>query len=106
MRLFLNIIWFVLAGFWIAIGYTFAALICFVLIVTIPFGIASLRIAAFALWPFGKTVVKIAHLEARKSWAPRLGELRAAALGRVPQCKGGHANPGFLRARPHEERQR
>jgi uncharacterized membrane protein YccF (DUF307 family) len=58
MRLFLNIIWFVLAGFWIAIGYTFAALICFVLIITIPFGIASLRIAMFALWPFGKTVVK------------------------------------------------
>jgi uncharacterized membrane protein YccF (DUF307 family) len=41
-----------------AIGYTLAALICFVLIVTIPFGIASLRIAMFALWPFGKTVVK------------------------------------------------
>src|SRR6266540_2245819 len=41
-----------------AIGYAFAALICFVLIITIPFGIASLRIALFALWPFGKTVVK------------------------------------------------
>jgi hypothetical protein len=58
MRLLLNIIWFVLAGLWIAIGYTLAALICFILIVTIPFGVASLRIAIFALWPFGKTVVK------------------------------------------------
>jgi uncharacterized membrane protein YccF (DUF307 family) len=58
VRLLLNIIWFVLAGLWIAIGYTLAALICFILIVTIPFGIASLRIAIFALWPFGKTVVK------------------------------------------------
>jgi uncharacterized membrane protein YccF (DUF307 family) len=58
VRLLLNIIWFVLAGLWIAIGYTLAALICFVLIVTIPFGIASLRIAVFALWPFGKTIVK------------------------------------------------
>ncbi len=58
MRLLLNIIWFVLAGLWMAIGYTLAALICFVLIVTIPFGVASLRIALFALWPFGKTVVK------------------------------------------------
>jgi uncharacterized membrane protein YccF (DUF307 family) len=58
MRLLLNIIWFVLAGLWMAIGYAFAALICFVLIITIPFGIASLRIALFALWPFGKTVVK------------------------------------------------
>lgn len=58
MRLLLNIIWFVLAGFWMAIGYAFAALICFIFIITIPFGIASLRIGMFALWPFGKTVVK------------------------------------------------
>jgi uncharacterized membrane protein YccF (DUF307 family) len=58
LRLALNIIWFVLAGLWMAIGYAFAALICFVLIITIPFGIASLRIGLFALWPFGKTVVR------------------------------------------------
>jgi uncharacterized membrane protein YccF (DUF307 family) len=58
MRLLLNIIWFVFAGLWMAIGYVFAALICFILIITIPFGIAALRIALFALWPFGKTVVK------------------------------------------------
>lgn len=58
MRLLLNIIWFVLAGLWMAIGYALAALICFVFIITIPFGIASLRIGMFALWPFGKTVVK------------------------------------------------
>ena len=54
----LNIIWFVLAGLWMALGYLVAALICFILIITIPFGIASLRIARFALWPFGKTVVE------------------------------------------------
>src|SRR5262245_21579440 len=41
-----------------AIGYALAALVCFILIITIPFGIAALRIAMFALWPFGKTVVK------------------------------------------------
>ena len=41
-----------------AIGYTIAALVCFVLIITIPFGVAALRIARFALWPFGKTMVK------------------------------------------------
>ena len=58
MRLLLNIVWFVLAGLWLAIGYTVAALICFLLVVTIPFGIAALRIARFALWPFGKTVVR------------------------------------------------
>ena len=58
MRLLLNILWFVLCGLWMAIGYAIAALICFVLIITIPFGVASLRIAGFALWPFGRTVVK------------------------------------------------
>lgn len=54
----LNIIWFVFAGLWMALGYALAALIAFILIITIPFGIASLRIAIFALWPFGKTVIK------------------------------------------------
>lgn len=58
MRLALNIVWLVLAGFWMALLYVLAALICFVLIITIPFGIASLRIAAYALWPFGSTVVR------------------------------------------------
>ena len=57
MRLVLNVIWLVFAGLWLAIGYAFAALICFLLIITIPFGIAALRIAAYALWPFGSTVV-------------------------------------------------
>ncbi|MEU5125411.1 YccF domain-containing protein [Streptomyces mobaraensis] len=58
MRFILNVIWLVLCGLWMAIGYVVAALICFVLIVTIPFGIASLRIAAYALWPFGRTTVE------------------------------------------------
>jgi uncharacterized membrane protein YccF (DUF307 family) len=58
VRLLLNIIWFVLAGLWMAICYAFAALIMFILIITIPFGIASLRIALFALWPFGRTIVR------------------------------------------------
>lgn len=58
MRVLLNIIWFVFAGLWMALGYALAALVAFILIITIPFGIASLRIAIFALWPFGKTVIK------------------------------------------------
>jgi uncharacterized membrane protein YccF (DUF307 family) len=57
VRTLLNIIWLVFAGFWLAVGYAVAGLICFVLIVTIPFGIASFRIAAYVLWPFGRTVV-------------------------------------------------
>jgi uncharacterized membrane protein YccF (DUF307 family) len=58
MRVLLNVIWFVLAGLWMAIGYAIAALIMFILIVTIPFGVAALRIGIFALWPFGKTLVR------------------------------------------------
>src|SRR3954452_11899600 len=58
VRLLLNILWFVLAGLWLAIGYAFAALMCFILILTIPFGVAALRIGIFALWPFGRTVVR------------------------------------------------
>jgi len=46
MRILLNIIWLVLAGIWLAIADAFAALICFILIITIPFGIASLRITS------------------------------------------------------------
>jgi len=58
MRLILNVIWLVFAGFWTALGYALAALIMFILIITIPFGVAALRIGVFALWPFGKTVVR------------------------------------------------
>jgi uncharacterized membrane protein YccF (DUF307 family) len=53
----LNVIWLVLAGFWLALGYVLAGVICCILIVTIPFGIASFRMANYALWPFGRTVV-------------------------------------------------
>jgi uncharacterized membrane protein YccF (DUF307 family) len=41
-----------------AIAYAFAALIMFILIITIPFGIQALKIGVFALWPFGRTVIK------------------------------------------------
>jgi uncharacterized membrane protein YccF (DUF307 family) len=53
----LNLIWLVLAGLWLALGYVLAGIICCILIVTIPFGIASFRMASYALWPFGRTVV-------------------------------------------------
>lgn len=57
MRLVGNIIWLVLAGVWLAIGYTIAALLSIVFIVTIPFAVPSFRLAGYALWPFGRTVV-------------------------------------------------
>lgn len=57
LRAVLNIIWLVCGGLWLALGYVLAGIICCLLIVTIPFGIASFRIAGYALWPFGRTVV-------------------------------------------------
>lgn len=57
MRILLNIIWLIFGGLWLALGYFLAGAIMCILIVTIPFGIASFRIGVYALWPFGKTVV-------------------------------------------------
>jgi uncharacterized membrane protein YccF (DUF307 family) len=58
VRLLLNLIWLVFGGLWLALGYAVVALVMFILIITIPFGIASARIALFCLWPFGRTLVK------------------------------------------------
>lgn len=57
VKTILNVIWLLLAGLWLALGYVVAGVLCCLLIVTIPFGIASFRIAGYALWPFGRTVV-------------------------------------------------
>ena len=56
MRAILNVIWLVFCGLWMAILYAAAGLVCFALIITIPFGIAAFRIAAYVLWPFGRTI--------------------------------------------------
>jgi uncharacterized membrane protein YccF (DUF307 family) len=58
VKTILNLIWLFLCGIWMAVGYVIAGLICCLLIITIPFGIASFRIAGFALWPFGRRVVE------------------------------------------------
>jgi uncharacterized membrane protein YccF (DUF307 family) len=57
MRVILNVIWLILSGLWLFLGYALAAVIMCVLIVTIPWGIAAWRIGVYSLWPFGKTVV-------------------------------------------------
>ncbi|MHA7261717.1 YccF domain-containing protein [Arthrobacter sp. TMN-37] len=57
MNILLNLIWLLFGGIWLALGYFAAGILCCLLIVTIPFGIASFRIGVYALWPFGRTVV-------------------------------------------------
>jgi uncharacterized membrane protein YccF (DUF307 family) len=52
-----NVLWFVLAGIWLAIGYTVAGLLMCITIIGIPFGIQAFKLAGFVLWPFGRTVV-------------------------------------------------
>jgi uncharacterized membrane protein YccF (DUF307 family) len=58
MRLVLNVLWLIFGGLLLALGYAIAGIICFILIVTIPFGIASFRMANYALWPFGRELVR------------------------------------------------
>ena len=71
LRVLLNVVWLVLQGWILALAYALAGLIACVLVVTIPFGIASFRLAGFVVWPFGRTTVR----------APGAGV--ASALGNV-----------------------
>jgi uncharacterized membrane protein YccF (DUF307 family) len=58
MRVLLNVIWLVFGGLILALEYALVAVVMFILIITIPFGIASGRISLFCLWPFGRTLVR------------------------------------------------
>lgn len=57
MRTLLNVVWLVLGGFWLFLGYLLAGVLLCLPVITIPWAIAAFRIATFALWPFGRTVV-------------------------------------------------
>lgn len=56
MRFFGNIIWLVFGGLVTAIEYLVASILLFVTIIGIPFGLQTLKLAALALWPFGKEI--------------------------------------------------
>lgn len=58
MRTLLNLIWFVLCGWWMALLYVLAGVLMCILIITIPFGLQAFKLAGFMLWPFGRTVVR------------------------------------------------
>ncbi len=57
VRTLLNIIWLVLSGFWMFLGYLLAGVLLCIPIITIPWAIAAWRIGLYALWPFGRTIV-------------------------------------------------
>ena len=52
-----NVLWFIFAGVWLAIGHLLSAVACFVTIIGIPFGLQHLKLAAMTLAPIGKTIV-------------------------------------------------
>ena len=52
-----NLIWLVLAGWWLALGHLFTAVLLFVTIIGIPFAWAHLKLAGIALWPIGRVIV-------------------------------------------------
>ena len=57
MKTLLNVIWLVLAGFWLALGYLLAAILLAITIIGLPFAKQSLKLARYALWPFGRALV-------------------------------------------------
>ena len=57
-RFLLNVLWLVTGGIWLALSYLLFGLLACIFIVTIPIGVASFRMASYALWPFGRTVVE------------------------------------------------
>ena len=58
MRTIGNLLWLVLGGVWIALGWMFWALLLAITIVGIPFARQCVKLARFSLWPFGRTIVR------------------------------------------------
>ena len=58
MRTLGNLLWLVLAGFWLAIGYLIAGILNCLIIIGIPFGIQAFKLGVLALWPFGREIVE------------------------------------------------
>jgi uncharacterized membrane protein YccF (DUF307 family) len=57
-----NIIWLILAGWWLALGHLIAAIVFAITIIGIPFAWAHLKLAGIALWPIGKMIVSAEDL--------------------------------------------
>ncbi|ARA92963.1 hypothetical protein AWN76_007180 [Rhodothermaceae bacterium RA] len=64
-----NVVWFVLAGWWLALGHLISAVLNALTIIGIPFAVQHLKLAGIALWPIGKTVVdrEVAALARRET---------------------------------------
>jgi len=58
VKTILNVVWLVLAGFWLALGYLLAAILLAITIIGLPFAKQSLKLSRYALWPFGRALVQ------------------------------------------------
>jgi uncharacterized membrane protein YccF (DUF307 family) len=58
VKTILNVLWLLLAGIWLAIGYVIAAVLLAITIIGIPFAVQAFKLAGYALWPFGRTLVQ------------------------------------------------
>ena len=58
MKTILNVVWLVLAGVWLALGDLLAAILLAITIIGLPFAKQSLKLARYALWPFGRALVQ------------------------------------------------
>ncbi len=78
-----NVVWFLLAGVWLAIGHVMCALACYVTIIGIPFGLQHLKLGGLALAPIGKTVVtkEVATAARRANADATVASLRGARAG-------------------------
>ena len=76
-----NIVWFIFGGFWLALGHVMSALLCFITIIGIPFGIQHLKLAGVALAPIGKTIVarEVAEMARKANAEESVRALRANA---------------------------
>jgi uncharacterized membrane protein YccF (DUF307 family) len=76
-----NILWFVFAGVWLAIGHVLSAIACFITIIGIPFGVQHLKLAGIALAPIGKTIVtkEVAAAARRQGADEAVAKLRTNA---------------------------
>jgi uncharacterized membrane protein YccF (DUF307 family) len=69
------VIWLILCGWWMAILYVLAGLICFVLIITIPFGIANFNIIPISLMPLGVRISPGQSFQRSRPFTARRGAL-------------------------------
>ncbi len=66
MRLILNVIWFVLAGWWLAIGHVITGVLMCLTVIGIPLGLANFKLVPVAFLPLGREIVSVEQADATR----------------------------------------